>query len=96
MSSETDQPQDEYPRGGGTLGMRHNTEIPAGVAFFYFSIRSGSHNQPSFFVFLCFCFLLTPSLSMNHPYTCPYYDKQEEQDVKAEGVGNNNKASGKA
>lgn len=57
-------PQDEYPR-GGTLGTRHR-EIPAGSVLF--SFRSGSHNQPSFFVFLCFCFSLWHlPYSMNHP-----------------------------
>lgn len=46
--------------------LAHDTERSQQAAFF-FSFRSGSHNQPSFFVFLCFCFSLWHLPSMNHP-----------------------------
>lgn len=94
MSSRTDQPTKmSTPAAVGPLAS-HATQRPHQAWRSFFPLRSGSHNQPSFFVFLCFCFLSTPSHSMNHPSTCPEHDNEEEHDLTAEQVGNN-KASGK-
>lgn len=80
------EPQDEFPPTAGGPLARNNTKQAI-----FFSPLSGPapHNQPSFFVFLCFCFLLTPNpLSMNHTN-----DNEEEQDLTAAaGEGNTKQA----